>query len=144
MRLATARHREAGRIELSMTAMIDVVFLLLIFFLVTTSFTKAERQLRPVIQVQERNATRSSAGRLEPAVVEVLPLDAGAAFRVGGRELSSIDELTRLLDAFDNKDEGAFVMVHDGAPFEQTAVALQACRTSGFPSVSYVPAATAP
>ncbi|HAN98275.1 MAG TPA: hypothetical protein DCQ98_12965 [Planctomycetaceae bacterium] len=144
MRLARARHREAGRIELSMTAMIDVVFLLLIFFLVTTSFTKAERQLRPVIQVQQREATRAAAGRLEPAVVEVLPSSAAASYKVGGRELASVAELTRLLDAFDNKDEGAFVMVHDGAPFDRTAAALQACRTSGFPSVSYVPAAPGP
>ena len=35
----------SNKIELSMTSMIDVVFLLLIFFLVTTTFVRPEKQL---------------------------------------------------------------------------------------------------
>lgn len=140
MKLSSRSRPDAGRIELSMTAMIDVVFLLLIFFLVTTSFSKAERQIRPVIQVREQTDAAPSAGRLEPAVVEVLGRGETGMFRIGSREFETVDELTRLLEAFENKDEGAFVIVHDGAPFHMTAAALQACRTSGFPSVSYVPA----
>ena len=140
MKLSSRHRQEAGRIELSMTAMIDVVFLLLIFFLVTTSFTKAEKQLRPVIQVKDQTEAQPSAGRLEPAVVEVLTQGGRGLYRIGSREFTETAELTRLLEAFENKDEGAFVIVHDGASFDMTAAAIQACRTAGLPSVSYVPA----
>lgn len=144
MRLSRARHRATGSVEVSMTSMIDIVFLLLIFFLVTTSFSKAEKQLRSVIQVQEKSRSESSAGRLEPAVVEVILVNNRPTYRVGSRDLASVAELTEVLQAFDNQEEGAFVIVHDGVPFDWTAAALQACRASGFPSVSYVPASSNP
>ena len=43
MRLTNRRH--GSKIDLQMTSMIDCVFLLLIFFMVTSSFNKAEREL---------------------------------------------------------------------------------------------------
>ena len=39
-------HR-ASQLDMQMTSMIDVVFLLLIFFMVTSSFQKTERELEP-------------------------------------------------------------------------------------------------
>ena len=144
MKLSSRHRQDAGRIELSMTAMIDVVFLLLIFFIATTSFTKAEKQIRSAIQVKDQSEAQPSAGRLEPAVVEVLTQGGQGIYRIGSREFTELDELTRLLQAFENKDEGAFVIVHDGASFDMTAAALQACRTVGFPSVSYIPATAKP
>ena len=127
-----------------MTSMIDVVFLLLIFFLVTTTFVKAERQLRPAIQVQEQKEESSSQGFLEPAVVKVQRVNGRDLFKVGGRELTNYDELLELLRAFENKDDGSFVIVQDGASFDFTAKAIQACRQAGFSTVSYVPADQAP
>ena len=43
MRLTNRRH--GSKLELQMTSMIDCVFLLLIFFMVTSSFNRAEREL---------------------------------------------------------------------------------------------------
>lgn len=127
-----------------MTSMIDVVFLLLIFFLVTTTFVKAERQLRPAIQVQEQTQESSQQGFLEPAVVHVKRIDNRNFFKLGGREMTTYEELLEVLLVFENKDDGSFVVVDDQASFEMTAAALQACREAGFTSVSYVPANESP
>ena len=69
MKLCT-RQRRRQSLELSMTSMIDVVFLLLIFFLVTTTFIRPEREIRSMIQVKQKQASQSSSN-LEPAIVEV-------------------------------------------------------------------------
>ena len=120
-----------------MTSMIDVVFLLLIFFMTTASFVKTERDLDSAIKVNEKSAAEASD--LEPAIVEIVPGGAGYVFRVGSRELLSGDELTNILRAFPNKLDGAFVRVSDGAPFRMAAEAIQACKDADFVAVSYVP-----
>ena len=45
MKLSSKRLERDSSIELSMTSMIDVVFLLLIFFLVSSRFSEEEREL---------------------------------------------------------------------------------------------------
>ena len=99
-----------------MTSMIDVVFLLLIFFLVTTTFVKAERQLRPMIQVQEETQESSQQGFLEPAVVYVKRRGTQSIFKLGGREITAYDELLEVLQVFENKEDGSFVVVDDQSP----------------------------
>jgi biopolymer transport protein ExbD len=140
MKLSSQHHRQKANLELSMTSMIDVVFLLLIFFLVTTTFVKAERQLRPAIQVQEETQESSQQGFLEPAVVHVKRLGGRNFFKLGGREMTTYEELLEVLLVFENKEDGSFIVVDDQASFDMTAAAIQACREAGFTSVSYVPA----
>jgi len=41
----TRQHRGSGTLELNMASMIDIVFLLLIFFMCTSSFRKPEREM---------------------------------------------------------------------------------------------------
>lgn len=45
MRLPTARDRDSAQLDVKMTPMIDVIFLLLTFFICTTSFRAAEEAL---------------------------------------------------------------------------------------------------
>jgi len=138
MRLSSRKVERERKIELSMTSMIDVVFLLLIFFMVTSSFVKTERNLDSSIKLRERSAS-SSPRDLEPAIVEVLRSGERFVYRLGGRELTSTVELTSLLNQFPNKLDGAFVRVSDEAPFRMTAAAIQACKDAEFTLVSYVP-----
>lgn len=138
MKLTNKKVGGPVKLELSMTSMIDVVFLLLIFFMVTTSVVMSERQLRPAIQVEEET-TSSAPSDLDPAVVEVVFSNGRFVYRLGANEFTDPDPLTETLRAFDNKYDGAFVRVADDAPFDMSAAALQACRTAGFPAVSYVP-----
>ena len=121
-----------------MTSMIDVVFLLLIFFMVTSSFVKTERNLDSSIKLRERSAN-SAPRDLEPAIVEVLRSEERFVYKLGGRELASPAELTNLLRQFPNKLDGSFVRVSDEAPFAMAAAAIQACKDAQFTLVSYVP-----
>jgi biopolymer transport protein ExbD len=139
MRLTSRSSRHSSQIELQMTSMIDVVFLLLIFFMVTSSWQKTERELDPAIKVQ-RTGAGQQRGELEPAIVDVVRGGSGEfVYRLGGRELASAEELTDVLSRFDNKLDGAFVRAVDDAPFEMAASAIQACKSARFTAVSYVP-----
>ena len=69
MRLSS--RKSGASVDMQMTSMIDIVFLLLIFFMVTSSFSLAERELDSAIKVR-RAALSSAASDLQPAIVEVL------------------------------------------------------------------------
>jgi biopolymer transport protein ExbD len=138
MRLSSVKMQRESKIELSMTSMIDVVFLLLIFFMTTASFVKTERNLDSAIKVTQRSANQT-ASDLEPAIVVVTRGATGFVYKLGKRETTSDLELTDLLKQFENKIDGAFVRVGDEAPFRMAAGAIQACKSAGFTSVSYVP-----
>ena len=124
-----------------MTSMIDVVFLLLIFFLVTTTFLRPEKQVKSAIKVIEQDA-RQSRSDLEPAMVDVVLQSEQVIFKLGAIRTSNIAEIRKTLEQFENKSDGAFVRVADDVPFEQAAQAIGACRASGFDSVSYLPLRT--
>ena len=137
MRLTSRSAKHGGTLDLPLTSMIDVVFLLLIYFLVTTSLIQTERELESGIKVERRSG--ASASDLAPAVVEVVRGPSGDVYRLGGRELASRQELTALLAQFENKLDGAFVRVADDVSVDSAAAAVQACKDANFVSVSYVP-----
>lgn len=139
MRLTSRSGRHSSKIELQMTSMIDVVFLLLIFFIVTSSFHKTERELDPAIKVQKTSLSQTTSD-LAPAIVEIVRGTSGSfVYKLGGREMTSAIELTDVLRQFDNKLEGAVVRVANEAPFEMAANAIQACKDARFSRVAYVP-----
>jgi biopolymer transport protein ExbD len=135
----TSRKSDRGKaIELSMTSMIDVVFLLLIFFMTASAFIRTERELPSSIRVKKKSASQAQSD-LEPAIVEIVRGGQGFVYKLGTREVPSAEELTELLRLFQNKSDGAFVRVGDEAPFGMAAAAVQACKSANFPVVSYVP-----
>ena len=141
MKLTSRRIHRERKLQLSMTSMIDVVFLLLIFFITTSSFVRTERNLESAIKVK---STSASAADLQPAVVEVARSGERYVYRLGRREITDSQELSDLLSQFDNKAQGAFVRVSDGAPFRMAAAAVQACKNAGFVAVSYIPSGDEP
>ena len=143
MKLST-RHRDTkSKIELSMTSMIDVVFLLLIFFLVTTTFQSPERQLQSNIKVEQQTAAQQSA-QLEPAVIDVMTVNGQHVYKIGGLTTNSLEQLAKVLSSFPNKDDCAFVRVGEEVPFEMAAFAINQCKQAGFHVVSYIPTAEKP
>ena len=137
----SSRKMNARSLDLNMTSMIDVVFLLLIFFMVTASFVKTERNLDSAIKVNKQSASAAESF-MEPAIVEITASQGGAGgfvYKLGSREFASQRELTDVLRQFDNKSDGAFVKIPNAAPYEMAAAAVQACKSAGFASVSYVP-----
>ena len=112
---------------LNLTPMIDVVFLLIIFFMVGTKFTELERKIG--LQVPEV----SDAGALTPApekrVVNVYQ-DGQIAL---DRQTVSLEELTnRLADArSEYKDLGVLIRGDAAGTFQRVAEVLGACKQAG-------------
>ena len=138
MKLSNRRISHETKLDLNMTPMIDMIFLLLIFFIATAAFVAAERNLDSAIKPKQQ-AAASAASDLEPAIVDIVRGGAGFVFRIGGRELTTQDELTGVLKQFPNKLDGAFVRVSGDVPFGLAAAAIQACKDADFAAVSYVP-----
>jgi hypothetical protein len=101
------------------------------------AFVRTERHLDSAIKVRKQGAT--AASHLEPAIVEVSRGAADFVYKLGGREITTQEELTGVLRQFENKIDGAFVRAADEAPYGMAAAAIQACKSAGFLSVSYVP-----
>ncbi|MEL7471853.1 MAG: biopolymer transporter ExbD [Planctomycetota bacterium] len=119
------------------TSFIDIVFLLLIFFLVTATFQKEEDRLSSALESQSDSG--GSGADLLPQIIDVRSDDSGPVFSMGERAMRSQDELIGLLASLP-KGPGVFVRVHGSAPVHAVASALQACRDAGFVRISYVPA----
>lgn len=138
MRLSSRKVKKETKFELQMTSMIDMVFLLLIFFMTTSSFVKTERELDAGIKVKSKS--KAAKSNLEPAIVEIVRGEGGEyVYKMGAREMTSAEELAGVLIQFPSKVDGAFVRVEDEAPFDMAATAIQACKDAKFLGVSYVP-----
>jgi biopolymer transport protein ExbD len=121
---------------LPMTPMIDVVFLLLIYFMVTSSMTPSESRLTSALQAENKSGR---AADLQPQIITVDLVDGQPAFIMGERLMRTKRELVELLRLLP-KEGGVFVKVAGRAPVSATATALQACKDGGFAKVTYVPA----
>lgn len=137
MKLSSRKSSRDKRIMLQMTSMIDVVFLLLIFFIVSASFIETERELKSAIQLDKSGAPSN----LEKVVIEIAAVGDGYVYRLGSEDYTSADELYDKLRRFParSKAEGAFIRVADGAPFDMPATAISLCHKARFISVSYIP-----
>lgn len=137
MRLAK-RGKRSNKVELNLTSMIDVIFLLLIFFLVNVGFSQSERELATDMRAQAEAGKRAN---LEPVVVDFVPRDNGFVYKVSSRTAPDVAGLTAILKQIPTKGNGAFVRVNDDVPFGFAAGAVQAVTDAGFRSVQYIPVA---
>jgi len=121
--------------RLPLTAFIDVVLFLLLYFLLAGNLAELEAELPSGLKT-ERHAGRSD---LAPQVVLVRSDEGGRpSFRIGDRVLIDRDSLAGVLRQLP-KEQGVFVKVSGRATVEAAAAALQAARDAGFAKVNYVP-----
>ena len=80
--------RGGSKLEMQMTSMIDVVFLLLIFFMVTSSFQKAERELDPAIKVERQTGAARPATWRRRSSRSTAARGGDYVFQLGGREMT--------------------------------------------------------
>lgn len=132
-------HQDVGihEAKLPMTPMIDVVFMLLMYFLLSTTLANPESDLATALRAQEQAGT-SSASDFQPQVVEVVMDSGRVLYRMGARELRTTQALGDLLRPLP-KDPGVFVKVAGDVPVGDAAACIQACKDAGFIRVSYVP-----
>ncbi len=112
---------------IEMTPMIDMVFLLLIFFLVATTFQQTEREMKIALPVASSSAPISTL--LRELVINV---DAAGAIFVGGRRMEASDLKTLVSDAVAANPEQKVTVRGDRVTAYAAIVSvLDTCKAAG-------------
>ena len=125
------KFKRASREELAinMTPLIDVVFLLLIFFMVTTTFS---RETRLLVNLPEANA---EAAESDPAQIEILVARDGS-FSINGRALinSRVETLVQGLEieSGGNHNLPILLIADADATHQSVVTAMDGIGQSGF------------
>lgn len=129
----------AAPLASAMTPMIDVVFLLLVFFLCTASFDRPEENLAASLIVE---STESGAGQTTTEPPELDDVTIVGATQGGvtawtlneGRSTADLTELTSLLSQLAAIDRALPVTIDAGAdvPMRDVVGAYDAARSAGF------------
>ena len=119
-------HGRRDEVSLDMTPLIDVVFLLLIFFMLTASFTQAQR-----LKVELPKAEQGEAVK-DPAKDWVIEIDAQGNYALNGEALAG-DQLTLRLRELPERTDDTVILIRADAKTEHQAVvqALDAARAAG-------------
>ncbi|MEW6445959.1 MAG: ExbD/TolR family protein [Pseudomonadota bacterium] len=119
--------RRGGRDEISLdlTPLIDVVFLLLLFFMLTTTFVHAQRLKVDLPQAGQSEASEEK----DPWVIEI---DARGQYAINGDAVSAAMLAERLRAIPESHAETRVLIRADGQASHQSVVhALDAARAAG-------------
>lgn len=133
-----------GNVGFNMTPMIDVVFLLIIFFLVSSHLARQEVQLELDLPPAASGLSPQEDDRMRRVVVNVLPeATDGRRIMVGGSLLTAV-ELAELV-AYESRQSAGQLEVRirgdRAAPYGQIEPILLACARSGVWKVTFAVAA---
>ncbi len=118
--------------------MIDLTFLMLIYFMVSTVLSRPEDRLSPALQTVSETAIGSSAD-FQPQILDVYRFQGKPVYGLGVQVLLDRRALeTALVELY--KPVGLFVRGAGDVPVGHVAGAIQAARDAGFEKVTYVPA----
>ena len=136
MKFRTSQREE---LDLNITPLIDIVFLLLIFFMVSTTFQK-ESQLQ--IQLPEA----SEQAKAQPRHPLEVDISADGQYAIGGRKLSD-DRLATLMQALrqaagDDRDQPLVVRADGRTPHQAVVRAMDAAAQLGLHRLSIATAHT--
>ncbi len=137
MKLKASSRQNAQSLGMPLVGMIDVVFLLLIYFLVMSAWQQPEKQLTAVIQsaaIQTEAVTD-----LEPSVIKMNSREGSVVFQYGTRNTKELFTLKEWIQKTQFKDNGIQVHVGPDIEFELVTQVISACRAIGFQKVIYVP-----
>ena len=139
MNLAGGEGGESEKIELQMTSMIDCVFLLLIFFVMTMKFPKVEGNL-PAHLPREGRKSSDQKEQTEEIVIGLEYPNKQLIILVNGANIGNrMDALRTKLFLLRRQIPDARVTV-DGAPavpYEYIVRTLNACAKFGFQKIQF-------
>ena len=124
--LLKTKDQTAGA-TIEMTPMIDMVFLLLIFFLVATSFRQIEREMQIALPIASASAPISSL--LQEFVINV---NSQGTIFVGGRKITAQDLSTMIEEAVAaNPEQKVTVRGDRHSAYGSVVTVLDICKAGG-------------
>ena len=114
--------------SLNMTPMIDIVFLLVIFFMVGTKFTEIERTIK--LEVPRVKNIGALTAAPEKRLINVFR---DGTITMDDEEFKSLDQLESTLEAAvkEYPDLGVVIRGDGEGPLQNVATVLTACRSAG-------------
>lgn len=129
LNITAARRANRSAVELNMAPLIDMVFILLIFFLVTTSFVKETG-------IEVSRPTAATAVSNDKATI-LIGIDAGNRIYIEHREVDVRAVRANVERAMAENPEGSVVVVADKESATGTAIqVMDGCRMAGARNVS--------
>ncbi|NOQ65166.1 MAG: biopolymer transporter ExbD [Methyloprofundus sp.] len=129
------RNKKRQPLDISLTPMIDVVFLLLIFFMVTTTFSKEK-----IIKVQLPQADGQELEHQDKQVLS-LTIDKAGQYFIDGKALSgrSLAALTKALKEHKGDRNIPLIINADKSASVQSAITvLNVASKLGFKGITFV------
>lgn len=128
-------HLRSGKLGFNMTPMIDVVFLLIIFFLVSSHLAKQEAQMQLPLPVAESGSVDAET---ESRRVTINVLDDGRLL-LAGRAVRSTELVERLRDKIADAGSDLEVRIRSDRTVEYRYVEpiMLACARSGIWNVTF-------
>jgi len=135
-------HRQRGQLEVKMTPMIDVIFLLLIFFVCTASFQAPEEVLPTNLSLPGTIADVRAEPEwedLEELIVKVLRTDGRTHWQVNQRACGDLAEVRAVLvAASDVAGRLPVILDVDGeVPLEHVIDVYDLCRLVGLDQIQF-------
>ncbi|MCZ6817154.1 MAG: biopolymer transporter ExbD [Planctomycetota bacterium] len=124
--LIKGRQSSSG-ISIDMTPMIDMVFLLLIFFLVATTFHQEEREMQIALPLA------NAAGPISVSLRElIINVDVEGGIVVGGRQITPEDLSSVIQEAVEvNPDQKVSVRGDQATAYANVVRVLDICKSNG-------------
>ncbi|MEE3220432.1 MAG: biopolymer transporter ExbD [Planctomycetota bacterium] len=124
-------------IDLNMTPMVDIVFLLIIFFLTTTSIIQLEQDLTIDLPKQSEQL-KAKAPPARPVIVNVRYVSGGKAYYHVENEPMSLAALTSNLSRakIRNKNQAVVIRGDRNVKWEHIAAVMGCCGKVGITKVS--------
>lgn len=138
MRFAAKKQRhKLNRAAVNLSSMIDVTFLLLVYFIVTTVLAPPEDLLVPALKVEE--GTSLTQEDLEPQIIEVRIQNGIPVYAIGEHVCTDRKSLNAVIVTLPI-EPGLIIRVGNEVPVGFAIAAIQIARDAHFDKVTYVPA----
>jgi biopolymer transport protein ExbD len=134
--ICKTKRKSVNHGALNLSSMIDVTFLLLIYFIVTTVIATPEDALSPSLKSEK--SSRVNRDNFEPQIIQVTSIENQPIYQMGDRSFVDREQLFVLLEKLP-KQPGLIFRVNDNVSVGFAIAAIQEARNAGFEKVTYVP-----